>query len=56
MSLRVVLSNSLTFRGANEYTKGAVVYIESEFTMLPVMECSLRGVFRHLSNYVFGVP
>ena len=58
MSIRETFSNSISLPVTNEYDKGAVMKIStvlSTFTTLLVEASSEMGLFRHLSDYVFGV-
>ena len=58
MSIRETFSNTISFPVANEYDKGAVRRFQqclSTFTILLVDAAPEAGIFRHLSDYVFGV-
>ena len=58
MSIRETFSNSIDLELINEYDKGTVTQISQcfgKFMVLLVEGSSEKGLFRHLSDYVFGV-
>ena len=59
ISIRETFSNSIAFTVINKYGKGAVVQISTVFRSVYRVACqraSKTGLFRHLSNHVFGRP
>ena len=58
MSIRETFSNTISLPGTNEYDQGTLMQISTvlgHVYHIPIEGSSETGLFRHLSDYVFGV-
>ena len=58
MLIRETLSDSISLAVINEYDKGTVMEISTTFGHvyhIPIEASSETGLFRHLSDYAFGI-
>ena len=58
MSIRETFSNTISLPGTNEYDQGTLMQISTvlgHVYHIPIEGSSETGLFRHLSDYIFGV-